>query len=1013
MKIKILILCICSLFSIIAFSDSDNIFYEYYNGKYLKALEKLSKFENNEKGLFYYGKMYLNGYGVERNQNKAIQLISFSAEKGYLPAQMFLGKYYFQKQNDPKKAFYWFEKAADKNNVAAQMFCAAAYLYGYGTKKSSRKTRKYIIKAAKNGNPIAQYTLAIYFLNSRYKKDRKLGWLWLMKSVEQKNPKAQYKLGKMYLLGEYVSKDQTKALKWLTKAANNDIIPAIYLLGEYYQNLGNLTEAFKWYQKAAKKNYSDAQLQLGKIYLSSDKNFHDEKKGFLLILRAAEQDNVSAYKQLAKMYENGIGVKKNIGLAKQWRLKVKNNTNKKTENNKNAKQLVIQWLTNGKNKNTNMENYTLSGILFDWKNTNRIKEGVFNMSPKLAAVKQSRIFSQNFSITHPDEVKISDFIKIIGVLRYQKKNTHLFIPRYQLPKLKQYSTLFDTLSNRGIYGYPKVQFMLGQMYELGLGTHKNLNKAIQWYLKSAAQNYSKAEYNLGILYLKGRGVEKNYQIALNWLEKSAFKGNVFAQFLLGSLYEYGFMDEVGRNIIPKDIQYAEKMYSFSALNGYGIAQLNLADLYLSRLLTQKNNHQLIYELYENAAKQRVKAAAFPLACYYAETVKEKEIQQWAFSVINYEANKGNILAAFMLGVMYDRGLGVDKNKKEAIHWYQKAVEKNISVAQFVLGTYYYLGEGVFKNQEKGIQLLTQAAKKDLPYANYNLAVFKYKQNENSEAFLRFLQKASEQHYNKASLVLADYYLLHLNSYEYLKEAVEIYQKMAKRKNALAQLKLGYMYEHGIYFDKNFKIAESWYSKAALQNIPLAQYLLANLYRLGKLGEPDIEKAKFWYKKAVKQGFTPATIALGFIAENIEHNYKKALYWYRRAAEVNNPIGQFNLALMYEYGKGIDVDYADAFKWYFKAASSGFAPAQYGLATMYLEGQGVWVNHRKARRWYEKAAEQGDAFAQYQLAQMYENGIGVRKDLSKAKILYKQSMLNGNSQAKIRLNQLGSSDKAVR
>ena len=49
------------------------------------------------------------------------------------------------------------------------MYCAAAYMFGLGTKKNPDTARRYFIDAAKNGNAIAQYTLALIFLKAAIK----------------------------------------------------------------------------------------------------------------------------------------------------------------------------------------------------------------------------------------------------------------------------------------------------------------------------------------------------------------------------------------------------------------------------------------------------------------------------------------------------------------------------------------------------------------------------------------------------------------------------------------------------------------------------------------------------------------------------------------------------------------------------------------------------------------------------------------------------------------------------
>ena len=76
---------------------------------------------------------------------------------------------------------------------------------------------------------------------------------------------------------------------------------------------------------------------------------------------------------------------------------------------------------------------------------------------------------------------------------------------------------------------------------------------------------------------------------------------------------------------------------------------------------------------------------------------------------------------------------------------------------------------------------------------------------------------------------------------------------------------------------------------------------------------------------------------------------------RLAAEQGDATAQFNLALMYEIGKGVPQDYAQALKWYRKAAEQGNAKAQNNLALMYAKGQGVPQDYVQAHKWFNLAA----------------------------------------------------------
>lgn len=140
----------------------------YRQGNYpLAAQELIAESGKDPVADYYLGRMRLYGYGQLKNNSLALRYFSQAAEKGVLAAQQLLGRYYLLEARNPEQALYWFKKASDANDVPAQMYCAAAYLFGLGVQKNSDTARRYFIEAAKNGNSIAQATLGNYFLDSR------------------------------------------------------------------------------------------------------------------------------------------------------------------------------------------------------------------------------------------------------------------------------------------------------------------------------------------------------------------------------------------------------------------------------------------------------------------------------------------------------------------------------------------------------------------------------------------------------------------------------------------------------------------------------------------------------------------------------------------------------------------------------------------------------------------------------------------------------------------------------
>jgi TPR repeat protein len=65
----------------------------------------------------------------------------------------------------------------------------------------------------------------------------------------------------------------------------------------------------------------------------------------------------------------------------------------------------------------------------------------------------------------------------------------------------------------------------------------------------------------------------------------------------------------------------------------------------------------------------------------------------AFEEFRESAEQGNNDSQFNLGLMYERGIGVEKDEQKAITWYRKAAEQGNPNAQFNLAVLYENGRG--------------------------------------------------------------------------------------------------------------------------------------------------------------------------------------------------------------------------------------------------------------------------------------------------------------------------------
>ena len=60
--------------------------------------------------------------------------------------------------------------------------------------------------------------------------------------------------------------------------------------------------------------------------------------------------------------------------------------------------------------------------------------------------------------------------------------------------------------------------------------------------------------------------------------------------------------------------------------------------------------------------------------------------------------------------MYEEGLGVAVDDKEAMKWYLRAANQDFARAQYYVGTMYALGKGTERSQAKAVQWYKLAAR---------------------------------------------------------------------------------------------------------------------------------------------------------------------------------------------------------------------------------------------------------------------------------------------------------------
>jgi uncharacterized protein len=137
----------------------------------------------------------------------------------------------------------------------------------------------------------------------------------------------------------------------------------------------------------------------------------------------------------------------------------------------------------------------------------------------------------------------------------------------------------------------------------------------------------------------------------------------------------------------------------------------------------------------------------------------------------------------------------------------------------------------------------------------------------------------------------------------------------------------------------------------------------------------------------------------------EGDYAAAAAAWTRAAEGGDPDAMYNLAVLYESGRGVEEDLAQSIVWYERALEAGVPDAAFNLGNFHREGQGVEQDYQRAIELYEIAAQDGHPGALNNLGGMLLNGMGVEADPETAAQLFYLAAQQGSLSAMVTLGSM--------
>ena len=122
------------------------------------------------------------------------------------------------------------------------------------------------------------------------------------------------------------------------------------------------------------------------------------------------------------------------------------------------------------------------------------------------------------------------------------------------------------------------------------------------------------------------------------------------------------------------------------------------------------------------------------------------------------ANKGDAEAQYHVGMMYNNGIGTQRDLKQAFEWFQKSAASNDPLGAYKVGCYYAgQGEGVVAaDANEALKYKLIAAKAGYALAQHDVALV-YGRQENFEEAMKWSKLSSDQGYPNALYNLSGLY----------------------------------------------------------------------------------------------------------------------------------------------------------------------------------------------------------------------------------------------------------------
>lgn len=556
----------------------------------------------------------------------------------------------YDMQNDAKSCNDYLFKGDKMGNPNCSEVLGYIYENGLDNYKVDyKKASKYY---EKSGTPKSLYRLGVMYIDGMLGKQKESdiakGVGYISRAAEQGDVDAIYSMGYLYETGSYVDTvDYERAVSYFKYLADNNIAAGQYKMGLYYElGIGSIvadsSKSVEYYQMAAGQGYGAAMCSLADLYRDGSYLPKDKAKAFALYSHAHEGGAMLGTYYVGRSYLEGCGVEIDTATAIAY-----------------LKAAADGGVGDAAYQIAEMYNYGLGGL-----EPNGDSAILYYVKGHENGSGGASYFIGSQLLEEGSYDKATDYL-YVGAERDNVDAIVLFAQCLKNgigckdadPKLAY--QMFEEVANS--YGDSRAYYHLGLACLQGSGCPEDepLGKA---YLDTAVNLGSlEAMFTLGICYLNGLGCRVDTSTAIFWLEKSADNENVYAINQIGKVYE-------AMGDFKNAVLYYEKGITKGSLESY----CNLGYCYEQGQGVVLNS-QKAFELYKYAAEQGYTRGCRSVAGCYLNGIYVEPNPTEALRWLTVAAENGDAVAMYYCGVILEEGEdGVPADPKKAKEWFKKA-----------------------------------------------------------------------------------------------------------------------------------------------------------------------------------------------------------------------------------------------------------------------------------------------------------------------------------------------------